>query len=164
LPTTYRAPGHTRKRAHLVLAGIVAFGSASCDVGGVLVVDNRSNESLVVSVTGRAQDPAASMVTYVTRQDDVAVPAHARLAVAVLPFAPLFMIEKVEVRTEGCIVLATLAEGAGISFARDGNVIVVEGDLSAELVHEFPRDGALAAPTDRCTAWAPSRVTLAKAE
>ena len=133
-----------------MLAGIVAFVSASCDVGGVFVVDNRSNENLVVSVTGTMQDPAASTVTYVTRHDVLAVPAHARLAVAVLPFTPVFMIVKVEILTEGCTALATFAEGARTSFARDGNVIVVEGNLSAQLVHEFPRDGALAAPSNRC--------------
>lgn len=152
LPKKYRAPSHTRKRVQLVLAGIVAFGSAACDVGGVFVVDNRSNEGLVVTVTGTMQDPAASKVTYVTRHDALAVPAHARLAVAHLPFAPLFMIQKVEVLTDGCTVVATFAEGAATSFARDGNVIVVEGNLSAQLVHEFPREGALATPTDRCTA------------
>lgn len=147
----------------LVLAGILAFVSASCDVGGVFVVDNRSNESLVVRVAGTMQNPATSKVTYVTRHAVLAVPAHARLAVAVLPFAPRFMLEKVELLTAACAVLATFAEGVATSFARDGNVIVVEGNLSAELIHEFPKDGALAAPTDRCTAQPPSRVTFADA-
>jgi hypothetical protein len=135
----------------LVLAGILALCSASCrDVGGVFVVDNWSTENLVVRVTGTMQDPAASKITYVTRHDVLAVPAHARLAVAVLPFAPRFMIEKVEILTEGCAVLAAFAEGAATSFARDGNVVAVQGDLSARLVHEFPEDGVHAAPAGRC--------------
>ena len=134
----------------LVLAGVVAFLFGSCDVGGVFVVDNRSNESLVVRVTGRTQDPSASTVQYLNRLDVLAVPAHARLAVAVLPFAPLFAIEKVEILTEGCVVLATFAEGAGTSFSRDGNVIRVNADRSTELLHEFPAKATLAASAGRC--------------
>jgi hypothetical protein len=137
----------------LVLAGLLALFSASCrDVGGVFVVDNRSNQNLVVRVSGTMQDPAASKIAYVARHDVLSVPAHARLAVAVLPFAPQFMIEKVEILTGGCAVLASFAVGAATSFARDGNVIAVEGDLSARLVREFPEDGARAAPVDRCAA------------
>ena len=133
-----------------MLAGLIAFVSASCDVGSVFVVDNKSNESLVVRVAGTTQDPAASTVEYVRRTDVVAVPPRARLVVKVLPFVPVFIIEKVEVLTEGCAVLAAFTEGAGTSFARDGNVVVVEGDLSARLVHEFPADGDQAAPAERC--------------
>ena len=149
-----------RNLVQLVLAGVLAFVSVSCrDVGGVFVVDNRSNQNLVVRLSGTMQDPGASKIAYVTRHDVLSVPAHARLAVAVLPFAPQFRIEKVEILTDACAVLASFAEGAATSFARDGNVVVVEGDLSARLVHEFPEDGLRAAPADQCAASATSRLT-----
>ena len=135
----------------LLIAATLVTAVAACDVGGVFVVDNKSDVELVVRVSGREQDPGASGVAYRDRRDVLSVPPHARLVVEELSFTSTLRIEKVEVLDAACTLLRRFDVEDGVAFERDGYLIAVESNLSARLVDEFPRDGTPASPSDRCT-------------
>jgi hypothetical protein len=139
-------------RARLfVLAGVIALAGASCvDRGGAFIVENKSEADLVVRVTGTMRSVTSSNVSYQPRRDELSVPPHARFAVAVVSFADAYDVQKIEVLTAECAILATFDHSSDVAFPQDGQVIVVQPDLSAQLVREFPETGTLAQPSDRC--------------
>ena len=145
-----RTIGRLLCSAAVAVAVAVAVALAACDVGGVFIVDNKSDAELVVRVSGSVQEWTSSTLTFRPRQDVLAVPPHARLAVARIPFGDPFQIQKVEVLDARCGLLAAFDVAAGADFARDGYVVAVESNLAIRLVDEFPRDGNPAAAANAC--------------
>jgi hypothetical protein len=134
----------------VLVSATLALLLTSCDHGGVLILDNRSDADLVVQVSGTIRDASSSTIRFQPRQDVVSVPAHERLAIAVLPFTDPFDIHKVDVLTPDCVIVASFDTSSGTNFASEGYVIVVERDRSAHIQRDFPETGALAPPIDRC--------------
>ncbi len=139
-----------RRVLRLAVIGLVLAASASCDRGGAFVVDNQLDQEVVVRVSGLMAQPSPAPVRYEPRQDALLVPAHSRLAVAVLQFADPFSIRKVEVLTGDCRSIGVFDEATGVAFARDGSVILIQPGPAARLVDEYPESGTPAQPTDRC--------------
>jgi hypothetical protein len=133
----------------MTLAALTLLVGA-CDEGGAFIAENKTDQELVARVTGTEEQLGASMLAFEPRQDLFVLPAKSRLAIAVLRFHDPFSVQKIEILTPDCVAVATFDESSGIAFARDGQVITIDPGPTANLRHEFPKTGTLAAGTERC--------------
>ena len=131
------------------LAALCAMTGA-CDHGGAYVVDNRTDQDLIARVSGSQQVAGSSRLTSHPRQDVLLVPARSSLAVEILGFTDPFSVQRIEILSSDCALVGDFDQAAGMAFASDGQVIVVEAGPTATLRKEFPESGTLATPTDRC--------------
>jgi hypothetical protein len=137
-----------RISAALALTAIVV----GCDHGGAFVVDNRTDQEFVVRVSGPEFMSGSSSVVFRKREDVLLLPAHARLAVAVLGFHDPFNPQTIEVLSSDCADVATFSVLGAPALGVDGQVIVIDTGPSAALRRDFPEGGTMAQTTDRCPA------------
>jgi len=137
-----------RISAALALAAVVA----GCDHGGAFVVDNRTDQEFIVRVSGPEFVSGSSVVVSRKREDVLILPAHSRLAVAVLGFHDQFNPQTIEVLGSDCAGVATFSVLDTPALGVDGQVIAIDNGPSAALRKEFPEGGTMAQTTDRCPA------------
>jgi hypothetical protein len=117
---------------------------AACDHGAMLVGDNHSNNEVLARATGTTSKGSACCVP----AEVIAVlPPHKRLVIVELPFAGGFKIQRVEILSSDCSMIASLPV-----YGTDGTVVEIRETGSVGLRDEYPQSGERAEVTDRCHA------------